>query len=215
MHQALAPTANLSMTRSSRGNQALIIPTVAQNVNLLSRRLAVGKARVTLGRGHCLILNEIESMKNPTHIVQIALAAALLAAAGCATSPKPASATAAATVQKPDLAALQGTWKFNESANNTPVPVYLVIYSNNLEFRGAEGNEWYKGTFTLMEGTNPRRLDLTVTECFDPQYVGRLAHAIYQFEDGGVRIAGHGPGNPDIPATFDAPGARQGLFKKM
>ena len=112
-----------------------------------------------------------------------------------------------------DSAALQGKWTGRELGANTPGSDSLVISGATLELRGEDTNEWYKATFTLREDTNPKRLDVVVTECPFAQYVGKTSKAIYRFEDGALRIAANEPGNPAAPAAFDAPNAVQILFK--
>ena len=81
-----------------------------------------------------------------------------------------------------------------------------------MEFHGANTQEWYKATFTLREDTTPNQLEAVVTECPFPQYVGKTAHAIYKIEDGKFTLTGNEPGNPAVPASFDAQGSRQIIF---
>jgi hypothetical protein len=42
--------------------------------------------------------------------------------------------------------------------------------------------------------------------------VGKTAHEIYKIENGELTITGNEPGNPAVPSSFDAPGARQMVF---
>ena len=129
------------------------------------------------------------------------LVSMLVAASGCSKS------------HYSDSVALQGTWKGQEARANAKGSASLVLSGANLEFHGADTNEWYKATFTLREDTNPKQLVAIITECPAPQYVGKTANAIYRVEDGTLTITGNEPGNPAMPATFDAPGARQIVFK--
>ncbi len=130
----------------------------------------------------------------------IALGLAGLLAAGCAKS------------HQPDSIVLQGPWAGQEmGASGSPT---LSVEGTKLEFHGANTNEWYKATFTLREETVPKQLDAIVTECPAPKYVGKTVHAIYKIEAGTLTLAGNEPGNPAAPASFDAPGARQFVFKK-
>ena len=112
-----------------------------------------------------------------------------------------------------DSVTLQGTWKGQEIVASAKGSSSLVLSGANLEFHGANTNEWYKATFTLREDTNPKQLVAVITECPAPQYVGKTANAIYRVEDGTLTIAGNEPGNPAMPATFDARGARRIVFK--
>jgi uncharacterized protein (TIGR03067 family) len=143
-------------------------------------------------------------MRRTTNIFSFVFIVVLLVAAGC--SPK----------QKSDSATLQGTWKGQEKGIQTGANVegpLLVISGTNLELRGANTNEWYKATFTLREDTNPKQLIAVVTDCPFPQYVGKTSQAIYRIENGTLTLAANEPGNPAVPANFDAPNARVILFK--
>jgi uncharacterized protein (TIGR03067 family) len=119
-----------------------------------------------------------------------------------------------AALHTSDLDGLQGKWKGTEVGREDQGQSSLLISGNILEVRGADTNEWYKGTITLREDKNPRQLDLLVTGCPSPDYIGKTAHAIYRFESQNLRISGNEPGKPQVPSTFDAEGARQFLFKK-
>jgi uncharacterized protein (TIGR03067 family) len=81
--------------------------------------------------------------------------------------------------------------------------------------RHKPGVPWceYKATFTLREDTNPKQLIAVVTDCPFPQYVGKTSQAIYRIENGTLTLAANEPGNPAVPANFDAPNARVILFK--
>jgi len=105
----------------------------------------------------------------------------------------------------------QGKWRGKESGAEGSCS--LVLQGSILEFRGADTNEWYKATFSAYDST-PKQLVVLVTDCPMPQYVGKTAYAIYQLENGTLTITGNEPGNPLVPAGFDAPGARKLVFKQ-
>jgi uncharacterized protein (TIGR03067 family) len=130
----------------------------------------------------------------------LVLAAALAGTTGCSKTPKP------------DAKVVQGTWKGQEA--NAPGSASLVMTGTNLEFHGANPQEWYKGTFTLREDTNPKQMIVVITECPEPKYVGKTACAIYQIQDGVITFAGHEPGDTNVPATFDGPTVRKIVFKQ-
>jgi uncharacterized protein (TIGR03067 family) len=111
-----------------------------------------------------------------------------------------------------DASVLHGTWSGQEVGAKAQGSPSLTFEGTTLEFHGANPQEWYKATFTLREDTNPKQLEAVVTECPFPQYVGMTAHAIYKLEDGKFTLTGNEPGNPAVPASFDAPGARQIVF---
>ncbi len=141
-------------------------------------------------------------MKRIITLINLALAIILLAGLGCSSVPKS------------DSNPLQGTWKGEEIGGNAQGPCYLIISGQTLEFRGADTNEWYKGTFTLREETKPPQLIGEIKDCPFPQVIGSTVHAIYEIKDGSMKLAGNEPGAPQAPVSFDAAGARQFVFKK-
>ena len=118
------------------------------------------------------------------------------------------------TLQKSDSATLQGTRQGQETGR-TEGMCRLMISGNTLEFRGADPREWYKGTFTLREDTNPKQLVVAIAECPAPEYVGKTVYAIYRIEAGTLTLTGNEPGNPEVPTGFDARGARSFTLKKL
>ena len=144
-------------------------------------------------------------MKNTLTMV---LCSVGILASGCSKS----NTQNSVTPQKPDSVVLQGAWSGQEVGAKAPGSPALTFAGTTLEFHGANPQEWYKGTFTLKEDTNPKQLDAVVTECPFPQYVGKTVHAIYKIEDGKLTLTGNEPGNPAVPASFDAQGARQIVF---
>src|SRR4051812_32974085 len=95
-----------------------------------------------------------EIMGKTIDLARILFVLALVAASGCSTAPKPASASVAgdsASVQKPDLALLQGTWKGEDPGGAAEGECHLVISGTELEVHAVETKEWYKGTFTIQE----------------------------------------------------------------
>jgi uncharacterized protein (TIGR03067 family) len=147
-------------------------------------------------------------MKRTTEMLKSGFVAILVVAAGCAAPHKSDSAAPPA-----DSAALQGSWKGQEIEGNSERTVSLVLSGANLEFHGADANDWCKGTFSLREDTNPKQMIGVITEGPDPRYVGKTVYAIYRIEDGVLTISGNAPGSPAPPAAFDAPDARQLVFK--
>ena len=138
----------------------------------------------------------------------IVLCSVGILASGCSKSHTGDSATA----QKPESAILQGTWIGQEVGGNAQGSPSLTVSGTNMEFHGENPQEWYKATFTLREDTTPKQLEAVLTECPFPQYVGKTGHAIYKIEGGKLTLTGNEPGNPAVPASFDAQGARQFVF---
>ena len=110
---------------------------------------------------------------------------------------------------KPDSATLQGTWRGQELGAKSKGSPSLVFTGTNCEFHGANPQEWYKATFLLREDTTPKQLEAVITECPFTQYVGKTVHGIYQIEDGKLTFTANEPGNPAVPASFDAQRARK------
>jgi uncharacterized protein (TIGR03067 family) len=121
-------------------------------------------------------------------------------------------AAAASTLPQPAAQSLQGKWTGQEVGSQIQGASSLMIDGTKLEFVGANTNEWYKATLTLREDTTPKQLDVLVTDCPFPQYIGKTGHAIYKIENGKLTLTGNEPGNPAVPASFDAPGARELIF---
>jgi uncharacterized protein (TIGR03067 family) len=166
-------------------------------------------------------------MKRTFKILSLATCGALLLAfVGCGSAEK----TEAAKTAQPEVAktaqpeaikappsdsvALQGKWKGQEATGENHDPCYLVISGNDLEFRGADPREFYKMTFALKEDAQPHQFSGNIKECAVPDYVGKMARAIYRLEGGTLTIAGNEPGSPAPPDRFDAPETRRFVFKK-
>jgi uncharacterized protein (TIGR03067 family) len=113
-----------------------------------------------------------------------------------------------------DSSGLQGKWKGREAGRPTEGARLLTISGNTLEFRAADTNEWYKGTFTLQEDKNPKQLVGVITACAAPEYLGKTVNAIYRIESGTLTLTGNEPGNAEVPKSFDAPGSRKFVLKK-
>jgi uncharacterized protein (TIGR03067 family) len=113
---------------------------------------------------------------------------------------------------KADLEKIQGNWKGEEVGADDGTAT-LKISGQDIEYRGSNPNDWYKGTLTLREDTKPKQCVLVVTGCAVPDYVGKNCMAIYELANGTLTIAGNEPGNPDPPSSFGSQGARLFKFK--
>jgi uncharacterized protein (TIGR03067 family) len=141
-------------------------------------------------------------MRKTAEILSLAAIAVLLGVLGCSTS------------HAADFTTIQGKWKGKEMGANTEGACYLVVSGKNFEFRGANTNEWYKGTLTLKEDKNPRQLVGAITECPAIEYIGKASNGIYKIEKGTLTFTANEPGNPEAPSSFDAVGARRFVFTK-
>lgn len=116
--------------------------------------------------------------------------------------------------QKPDSEMLQGNWTGRELGANRAGPRYLEISGTHMEIRGSNPDDWARGTFTLREDSQPKQLLFVIQECRFPKYIGQTSYSIYKLEGGTLSFTGNEPGNPSVPAAFDAPRSRQFEFKK-
>jgi uncharacterized protein (TIGR03067 family) len=123
--------------------------------------------------------------------------------------------TGCSSLHKSDSTALQGTWMGQEINGRAEGVCRLIISGDDLEFRSADSNEWYKGTFTLREDARPKQLVGVIKDCPAPQYIDKTVCAIYKLEAGTLTLTGDEPGNPNVPSGFDAPGARKFVLKKQ
>jgi len=125
----------------------------------------------------------------------------LVAAAGCS------------TLRTSDSAVLQGTWQASEIGGKREV-CRIVIAGDTAEFRGADTNEWFKATFTVRPGTNPRQVVFVTTASSYPPDTGITRYAIYRVEDGMIRLTASEPGSGNMPSDFSAPDTRQFELRK-
>jgi len=112
-----------------------------------------------------------------------------------------------------DMTALQGAWVGNE-AGEQGNQCKLIIQGDTLEFRGPNPQEWYKGTFVLDEQAQPKAIDVHIHECGLPEYVDKVAKAIYSIEQGTFTLAGNEPGSQTRPVAF-GPDVRTFVFTKQ
>ena len=100
-----------------------------------------------------------------------------------------------------DMATVQGTWIGHE-AGGQGNECRLIIEGDTFEFRGPNPQEWYKATFVLDEQAQPKAIDVHIHECGPPEYVDKVAKAIYSIEQDTLTVASNEPGNPTRPAAF-------------
>jgi uncharacterized protein (TIGR03067 family) len=126
-------------------------------------------------------------MKTKPHFKLCALAAFLLVGiAGC--SKKAAEKTG-----------VEGNWTGFDMARPAEV-CKVMISGNQLEYRGAQSNDWCTGTFVLDETAEPKTMDLTIQ---GPQEIaGRTMLLIYEQQGDEMKVAGAQPGAPVRPVDF-------------
>jgi len=145
---------------------------------------------------------KVNWMKRIAGILGLVSIAMLLGASGCSTLHDSGAAT------------LRGKWVGREMGNAPETPRELVFSGNQVEYRGASPDDWGKGSFTLLEGTQPKQLLVALTECGMSQYTGKTCYMIYEIKDSTLTVAANEPGSPTAPLGFDAPHARHMVFKK-
>ena len=113
------------------------------------------------------------------------------------------------------LTVLQGTWKGVELGQEAAGEATMTISGDAIDFVGGNKDEWYKATFTLPAGTEPKQLRSVVKACPAPELVGKISFAIYKIEDGTLTLVGHKPGDPDVPKNLKGDAtSRTFTFKK-
>ena len=112
-----------------------------------------------------------------------------------------------------DMVALQGTWIGHE-AGEQGNDCNLKVQGDTLEFRAPNPQEWYKATFVLDEQAQPKAIDVHIHECGLPEYVDKVAKAIYSIEQDTLRLASNGPDSQTRPAAF-GPDVRTFVFTKQ
>src|SRR3954466_14074525 len=99
--------------------------------------------------------NKKESMKKTSNRLLPSLMAIVLAAVGCSKKDQPESAAKSTgwsaqsdttATAKSDLATIQKSWHGEEAVGPAKATNSLVLSGNNLDFHGANPQEWYKGT---------------------------------------------------------------------
>jgi len=119
------------------------------------------------------------------------------------------------SVQTNGSTALNGTWHGPETGRPNAGDCYLIIHGGALSFKAADPREWYQATFTLRPGAKPPQLVAVITDCSQPQYIGKTANAIYDLNHDQLTLTANEPGNPDFPASFDAPQTRKLVFQRQ
>ena len=99
---------------------------------------------------------------------------------------------------------LNGTW-VGSDAGGYGGQWTFVISNGKVEVKGPE-SEYYAGTVTLKDKTNPKQADFKIDKCSMPEYVGETSLSIYKLEGNKLTMAASEPGSMYRPAFFDSSG---------
>jgi len=102
-----------------------------------------------------------------------------LAASFTACQSTPTRATA-------ELRRLQGYWEGSGESSGASI----TITGNSLNYHRDE-HFWYKTTFTLIAGTEPQVLRITIKDCSGepPAAISKVVFALFKIEDGTLTLA--------------------------
>ena len=110
-----------------------------------------------------------------------------LAALFTACQSTPAQTAVEPSTPKPiavELNRLQGDWEGEGAGGKCSI----TITGNSLHYRA--GTNWWKTTFTLPAGTDPRQLHATIKDSSPPTNgIGKVVFAIFKIEDGTLTLA--------------------------
>ena len=100
----------------------------------------------------------------------------------------------------PELKSLQGYWQGEGPAGN----ISINITGNSLNYY-ARPDQWFKTTFTLPAGTDPKQLRATIKDCGDESQkpIGEVVASIYKIEDGTLTFASPPSHNAKAPKSFE------------
>jgi hypothetical protein len=149
--------------------------------------------------------------KSPNHpfalgALTLSLAALFTACSRNATPPGAESGNPTPLAE--ELESLQGYWEGEGAGGKCSI----TIVGNSLHYRNSGG--WFKTTFTLPAGTDPRQLHATIKECSPPSdsAICTVVYAIYKIEDGTLTLAEF-DGSDKPPKTFEGNSSRYTVRK--
>ena|SRR5215471_9606121 len=87
---------------------------------------------------------------------------------------------------KPSNQSIQGHWT-GSKAKDSSYSCTVSIIGNRLEYRGANSNDWARGTVVIRENMKPMEMDLTVLEPASES--NHMMLAIYQIKDDKLTVA--------------------------
>jgi uncharacterized protein (TIGR03067 family) len=100
----------------------------------------------------------------------------------------------------PEKASLQGRWSGFEAGDTAKITI--AFSGNQFTYWDATTNELGGGTFVVNDTVQPNQIDLTFERMLAPNYVGKVALAIYELQQDELKFAGAEPGSPVRPTNI-------------
>lgn len=104
-----------------------------------------------------------------------------------------------------ELQFLQGTWEGVMVGHEKDGNITITIAGNSLHFH-RDTKFWFKTTFALPTGPDPKQLHATIKDSAPGQgnIVGEVVIALYKIEDGKLTLAVLGGDDEETPKSFKA-----------
>ncbi|HUI92351.1 MAG TPA: TIGR03067 domain-containing protein [Chitinivibrionales bacterium] len=99
----------------------------------------------------------------------------------------------------PTATSLEGTWKGHTLGDTNTFTA--VFTGNNFSF-SLGLIIGYAGTFSINAASNPKTMDVVITQCANTAYVGKTSLGIYKVSSDTLTYAANEPGNPNRPTSF-------------
>lgn len=111
-----------------------------------------------------------------------------------------AAVIAGCSKQKSPEASLQGRWSGFETGDTAKITI--AFGGNQFTYWDAKTNEIGSGTFVVNDTVQPKQMDLTFEKILAPNYVGKVALAIYELQQDELKFAGAEPGSTVRPTNI-------------
>jgi uncharacterized protein (TIGR03067 family) len=112
-----------------------------------------------------------------------------------------------------EKATVQGRWSGFEAGGTEKIT--LAFSGNQFTYWDAKTNELGSGTFVVNDAAQPKQMDLTFEKIAAPNYVGKVALAIYELQQNELKFAGAEPGTTVRPTNMaGGEGIRTFTFKR-
>ena len=113
-----------------------------------------------------------------------------------------------------ELQLLQGTWEGVLVGDKAQQKTTITVTGNSLHFH-RDTNFWFKTTFTLPAGKDPKQLHATIKGCPSSQAdsIGQVVRAFFKIENGTLTLATIGDDAEETLKSFETAGTRYELRK--